>query len=54
MASSFSRFPFVIGASGELTGYAGGLEMKQWLLAHERRYSISMQSPHEPSSFVRC
>lgn len=25
----------VIGASGKLTGYAGGLERKQWLLAHE-------------------
>ncbi len=26
----------VIGASGALTGYAGGLERKRWLLAHER------------------
>lgn len=25
----------VIGASGALTGYAGGLERKKWLLAHE-------------------
>ena len=25
----------VIGANGSLTGYAGGLERKQWLLAHE-------------------
>lgn len=25
----------VIGADGGLTGYAGGLERKQWLLAHE-------------------
>ncbi len=25
----------VIGASGTLTGYAGGLELKQWLLDHE-------------------
>lgn len=25
----------VIGASGALTGYAGGLEAKRWLLAHE-------------------
>ena len=25
----------VIGANGTLTGYAGGLERKQWLLAHE-------------------
>lgn len=27
----------VIGASGALTGYAGGLERKRWLLDHERR-----------------
>lgn len=27
----------VIGASGDLTGYAGGLPMKRWLLAHEQR-----------------
>jgi methylated-DNA-[protein]-cysteine S-methyltransferase len=26
----------VVGADGELTGYAGGLERKRWLLAHER------------------
>ncbi|HYD27847.1 methylated-DNA--[protein]-cysteine S-methyltransferase [Brevundimonas sp.] len=26
----------VIGANGALTGYAGGLERKRWLLAHER------------------
>lgn len=26
----------VIGASGELTGFGGGLHTKQWLLAHER------------------
>lgn len=27
----------VIGKSGALTGYAGGLERKRWLLQHERR-----------------
>ena len=27
----------VVGASGELTGYAWGLECKRWLLAHESR-----------------
>lgn len=27
----------VIGANGSLTGYGGGLERKQWLLAHEQR-----------------
>ncbi|HHU38970.1 MAG TPA: methylated-DNA--[protein]-cysteine S-methyltransferase [Propionibacterium sp.] len=26
----------LVGASGALTGYAGGIERKQWLLAHER------------------
>jgi len=26
----------VIGASGQLTGYGGGLPMKRWLLDHER------------------
>lgn len=26
----------VVGAKGQLTGYAGGLEKKQWLLEHER------------------
>ena len=27
----------VIGANGTLTGYGGGIERKQWLLAHEGR-----------------
>ena len=26
----------VVGASGDLTGYAGGLDRKRWLLRHER------------------
>jgi methylated-DNA-[protein]-cysteine S-methyltransferase len=26
----------VIGASGALTGYGGGLDVKRWLLTHER------------------
>ena len=29
----------VIGADGGLTGYGGGLAMKDWLLRHERRHS---------------
>ncbi|MFP4662336.1 MAG: methylated-DNA--[protein]-cysteine S-methyltransferase [Halanaerobiales bacterium] len=29
----------VIGSSGKLTGYAGGLKRKKWLLNHERKYS---------------
>lgn len=31
----------VIGKSGQLTGYAGGLERKAWLLEHERRCTES-------------
>jgi len=30
----------VIGANGTLTGYAGGLERKRWLLEHEQRTSV--------------
>lgn len=29
----------VIGTDGTLTGYAGGLERKRWLLAHERAHA---------------
>lgn len=29
----------VIGADGHLVGYGGGLERKQWLLDHEKKYS---------------
>jgi len=29
----------VIGANGTLTGFGGGLPVKQWLLAHERRHA---------------
>ena len=29
----------VIGENGSLTGYGGGLQRKQWLLDHERKYS---------------
>ena len=32
----------VIGSSGSLTGYGGGLDRKKWLLDHERRWR------HEP------
>lgn len=28
----------VIGANGQLVGYGGGLDMKQWLLEHEKTY----------------
>lgn len=29
----------VIGSNGSLTGYAGGLERKRWLLEHELKHS---------------
>lgn len=30
----------VVGADGSLTGYAGGLDRKRWLLEHERRVAV--------------
>jgi methylated-DNA-[protein]-cysteine S-methyltransferase len=33
----------VIGASGNLTGYGGGLPTKQWLLEHEQRFAVKGQ-----------
>lgn len=33
----------VIGKSGALVGYGGGLERKQWLLAHEQRHAPGAQ-----------
>ena len=29
----------VVGSNGKLTGYAGGLDVKRWLLAHERAHA---------------
>jgi methylated-DNA-[protein]-cysteine S-methyltransferase len=34
----------VIGANGELTGYAGGLWRKKWLLEHEAKITGSGQT----------
>jgi methylated-DNA-[protein]-cysteine S-methyltransferase len=34
----------VIGSSGSLTGYGGGLERKTWLLDHERRWRRGPQA----------
>jgi methylated-DNA-[protein]-cysteine S-methyltransferase len=34
----------VIGASGTLTGYGGGLDRKRWLLAHEQATVLRLQS----------
>jgi methylated-DNA-[protein]-cysteine S-methyltransferase len=35
----------VIGSSGSLTGYGGGLDRKMWLLDHERRWRHDAQPP---------
>lgn len=35
----------VIGANGTLTGYAGGVERKRWLLTHEARAQITQVQP---------
>jgi len=34
----------VIGSDGRLTGYGGGLDRKQWLLDHERRWARDLFS----------
>ena len=31
----------IIGHNGKLTGYAGGLERKKWLLLHEQHYALN-------------
>lgn len=40
----------VIGANGTLTGYAGGIERKQWLLAHE---GVQTAPPQRRASAVQ-
>ena len=40
----------VIGADGTLTGYAGGLERKRWLLNHEARHATRAFGPLFSSS----
>jgi AraC family transcriptional regulator, regulatory protein of adaptative response / methylated-DNA-[protein]-cysteine methyltransferase len=40
----------IIGASGELVGYGGGLPRKQWLLNHERRAVHLRASATEPAT----
>ena len=37
----------VIGAGGALTGYAGGVERKRWLLEHEHRAALDGAVPFE-------
>jgi methylated-DNA-[protein]-cysteine S-methyltransferase len=35
----------VIGASGELTGFGGGLKTKEFLLKHEKKHAKSLEMP---------
>ena len=37
----------VVGASGALTGYAGGLARKAWLLAHEQGRTLPRSTGHD-------
>ncbi|HMK87059.1 MAG TPA: methylated-DNA--[protein]-cysteine S-methyltransferase [Steroidobacteraceae bacterium] len=43
----------VIGADGSLTGYGGGLQRKQWLLAHEARQRSLLVTPGHPHGSAR-
>jgi methylated-DNA-[protein]-cysteine S-methyltransferase len=42
----------IIGADGKLTGFAGGLETKRWLLDHEREHMNLTQKENE--SYTTC
>lgn len=47
MANGRNPLPIIIpchritGHNGKLTGYAGGLERKKWLLLHEQQYAVN-------------
>jgi methylated-DNA-[protein]-cysteine S-methyltransferase len=40
----------VVGADASLTGYGGGVERKDWLLAHERRHAVRMRRATDVAS----
>ncbi len=40
----------VIGSNGALTGYAGGLQRKRWLLEHECRYTQRAPAERQPTT----
>ena len=42
----------VVGSNGKLTGYAGGLTVKSWLLAHERAHVSA--AAHGPTQGLLC
>jgi methylated-DNA-[protein]-cysteine S-methyltransferase len=37
----------IIGSDGQLTGYGGGLWRKEWLLNHERKFTVGEQMSFE-------
>jgi O6-methylguanine-DNA--protein-cysteine methyltransferase len=41
----------IVGANGALTGYAGGLERKRWLLEHERA-AVGAANARNPIAIV--
>ena len=41
----------VIGSTGKLTGFGGGIPTKQWLLVHEKKYRPADKSSEPQSSF---
>ncbi len=53
MANNKNKIPIVIpchriiGSDGSLTGFAGGLDVKRWLLAHENRQSALLLESSE-------
>jgi AraC family transcriptional regulator of adaptative response/methylated-DNA-[protein]-cysteine methyltransferase len=40
----------IVGADGSLTGYAGGLPRKRWLIDHEARHSTQSRFSHRSTS----
>jgi methylated-DNA-[protein]-cysteine S-methyltransferase len=43
----------VIGANGKLTGYAGGIERKLWLLQHEGLLIHAAQNKQQLEATIR-
>ena len=44
----------LIGSTGKLTDYGGGLERKAWLLAHESHYRFNQAGEHRVSPDPHC
>lgn len=44
----------IIKSSGDLCGYRGGIDRKQWLLAHEKRKQVTYSRPEHSLWLHRC